>query len=757
MITKIIELKNFGVFEDFKYYEELKPFLKYNLFYGWNGSGKTTLSKLFRVIENQNNSPFVNGTFRIESDLGEISEILKTTLPSIKVFNNDFVKENTNLEKGKTNHLLYIGKDKDLILKKIQNLELKLNGFDGKSGEKSNFESEKVNYKKLIKIKEDFFKNTAADIKLASLTTIFTNPNIDKNKSESVWLRVSQNPNLNESTLSDKEYEYKYSFIQQGEKKEIISLNPQQISKEDFSKHYEDVTNLLIVNPINKSIERLIENTDISEWVQSGLLIHQFYQNQKCEFCNSVISPKRIHELSEHFNETFIIFQREIEEKISQLTSYLLPEITVEENLLFKELCEKWSDSINKIEFKREGINEIIQLWIERLEHKKVNPLNNSNPELPIYDINKIINYNFFIDILINLIKTQNQLQKDFNFKSLEYYEEIENHLVATKAENLNLTTTLKDIDKSHKKWNYLEREIELIEKEISENRKLLLDDKLAISEINEDLNKFLTSTNFCLEKNDSIEGGYLVKRNGEIAENLSEGEKTAIALCFFIAKLKEDENRIEDNIIVFDDPISSLDSNHLFSACSYITNRCENAKQIFFLTHNFWFFKLLRDWLKKKNKKNSIVSNFYSIKKGNISNADKSLSEFHSEYHFIFDSLFQLKNSELSLADSFSIANYCRRLLESFNSFKSQSTSGFSEIIQKVNGINNGLDKQQTDKVYYFLNKYSHLDRVESFENTIENIESEGVQIIEITFRIIELLDIDHYQSMMKICNKRD
>ncbi|MDO8427333.1 MAG: AAA family ATPase, partial [Deltaproteobacteria bacterium] len=50
-ISKITKLKNFGVFMDFKWDQNIPLFRKHNLFYGWNYSGKTTISRAFRCFE----------------------------------------------------------------------------------------------------------------------------------------------------------------------------------------------------------------------------------------------------------------------------------------------------------------------------------------------------------------------------------------------------------------------------------------------------------------------------------------------------------------------------------------------------------------------------------------------------------------------------------------------------------------------------------------------------------------------------------
>jgi wobble nucleotide-excising tRNase len=97
-----------------------------------------------------------------------------------------------------------------------------------------------------------------------------------------------------------------------------------------------------------------------------------------------------------------------------------------------------------------------------------------------------------------------------------------------------------------------------------------------------------------------------LVRRDGKSAKHLSEGEKTAIAFSFFLTKLGELKN-VEEAIVYVDDPISSLDSNHIFQVTAMIKETFfskdasgwkSHFKQVFFSTHNFEFFSLLRQGL---------------------------------------------------------------------------------------------------------------------------------------------------------------
>jgi wobble nucleotide-excising tRNase len=64
----------------------------------------------------------------------------------------------------------------------------------------------------------------------------------------------------------------------------------------------------------------------------------------------------------------------------------------------------------------------------------------------------------------------------------------------------------------------------------------------------------------------------FRLMRSEKVARNLSEGEKTAISFSFFLTKLLEFPT-LEEIIIYIDDPISSLDSNHVFQINSILKN----------------------------------------------------------------------------------------------------------------------------------------------------------------------------------------
>jgi wobble nucleotide-excising tRNase len=75
------------------------------------------------------------------------------------------------------------------------------------------------------------------------------------------------------------------------------------------------------------------------------------------------------------------------------------------------------------------------------------------------------------------------------------------------------------------------------------------------------------------------------------LKQGLSEGERQVLSLAFFFATLKNVNDK-EDKIIVFDDPITSLDSGNLKKLVDYLYSECRQFGQVFIFTHHPLFYK---------------------------------------------------------------------------------------------------------------------------------------------------------------------
>ena len=107
----------------------------------------------------------------------------------------------------------------------------------------------------------------------------------------------------------------------------------------------------------------------------------------------------------------------------------------------------------------------------------------------------------------------------------------------------------------------------------------------------------------FCIANVAGTTSYKLVRADGtEAMRTLSEGEKTFVTFLYFFQLIKGSDTEsgiTNDRVVVFDDPVSSLDSDILFIVGSLIKGlfdevraKTGHIKQIFVLTHNVYFHK---------------------------------------------------------------------------------------------------------------------------------------------------------------------
>lgn len=91
----------------------------------------------------------------------------------------------------------------------------------------------------------------------------------------------------------------------------------------------------------------------------------------------------------------------------------------------------------------------------------------------------------------------------------------------------------------------------------------------------------------------------------------LSEGDKSTLALAFFLSKIDVDP-AIADKIIIFDDPLSSFDSNRRLYTVQLLTGFLSRVKQVVVLSHNENFLQLISKNIAAGDKKTlRITENF--------------------------------------------------------------------------------------------------------------------------------------------------
>lgn len=151
------------------------------------------------------------------------------------------------------------------------------------------------------------------------------------------------------------------------------------------------------------------------------------------------------------------------------------------------------------------------------------------------------------------------------------------------------------------------------LETEIGELSKRIVSTAPTIKSINELLQDSGFQGFTLREKRDQQNVYEVVRPNGQVAENLSEGERNFIAFLYFYHLVRgshSDSEVKKDRIVVIDDPVSSMDSSVLFIVSTLVREMvgiCHNnveyreqaqevsgshIKQIFVLTHNVYFHR---------------------------------------------------------------------------------------------------------------------------------------------------------------------
>jgi len=103
-----------------------------------------------------------------------------------------------------------------------------------------------------------------------------------------------------------------------------------------------------------------------------------------------------------------------------------------------------------------------------------------------------------------------------------------------------------------------------------------------------------------------------LERNERDFKEGLSEGEIQVLSLCFFFAFLdiQKDNNGKIDKIVIFDDPITSLDNSNLSCLVDLVAEEQKNFSQTFVFTHHRTFFKFLRNRFDKHCNEYNLIRN---------------------------------------------------------------------------------------------------------------------------------------------------
>ncbi|EAK4248566.1 RloC protein, partial [Campylobacter coli] len=680
---------NFGSYENFTWDNGLEEFKTINIFYGRNYSGKTTLSRIARSFElKKHNEDFLDGNFKIELEDGSFltqNDVINSNL-DIRVYNSDFVKENLNYlydKKGNIKGFKSIGVEQKDIKESIEKRKeiLKTRNEKLKDIQANRENISKTQQAKIKTLNEKLIDK--AKLVKSEPNLIKQGSNYDKRNLENDLIEIKDN--INAYILNNEEQNQLIKILEDKEKQNIIFKNT--FNKDNFQGIFTYSLKILEKEVIIK--ENL--TSELRKWLEEGLEFHKEHSfTQQCKFCNNPLTLERIawieNNIKDDSGEKEQI-EKELKDLLDNFESYKLESKKLLLGIEYENFYSNYKDIF--IGLKEQLGVSIANYNEELLKIEKKLTKKKKDVFIPM----KLENINDFSDEILqilnkieNLCKENNEYAKNLLSKQDEARKKLRLNEVAKFAKDSDCFAKQDEIKNLGQKLSNMQSTIETEKNEIN-NYNLEIEkykEKLSNLETStSNINKYLKSyfghnmLELKAKKDDKgqLNGEFEILRNGKQAKNLSEGECSLVAFCYFVASLEDANTKDKNPIIWIDDPISSLDNNHIFFIFSLIEAKIAKKikdnkySQLFISTHNLDFLKYLKSLTGyDKNDKKSFM---YLIEKTNNSDIKilpDYIRKYVTEFNYLFEQIFKnYNNTNITIDSYYSLANNIRKFLDTY------------------------------------------------------------------------------------------
>lgn len=792
-MIKKLDINKFGLFNSFSWDTSIGrniPFKRLNIIYGRNYSGKTTISRIFRCVEKgELHHNYTNANFSIE--MYDNSVINSSTLPQhsdtpkIRVYNTDFVKDNLSWvynPQGTIEPFTILGS-------KNVEIENKIKAIDSVLGN----EQENTGLFSILTEKTNSYGAKALELKAKtdSLTQLLKNKANNEIKTNSDYFIITSNKRSYQITdieseivnivknpdgliLSAEQKEEKRKQLKEEPKPE---LNPLMVSKPQLEKHILQVQELLNIQiKPTQTITDLINDSLLQEWVRQGIDKHKD-KRSTCAFCGNILPSDLWVKLDAHFSKESEALRNNIKHQIEvletakqKIDSYInlsKDSFYVVFHNLFDELFSKWEK-----EQKQYALN--IETLISALKRRDADIFNTlALPEISdnsetiliiLEDFNKLINENN--SKAQTLVNDQNNIRKDLRYSEIAQFIKL--------IDYSNKLKTNSDLELVCQK---LKAEKEKVQKEITD----LLEEKRSLEAQAKDeskgaelVNKYLShyfghNDIQLVAEGQSPNIKFRIKRGTEEALNLSEGECSLISFCYFIARMEDEMNNDQNAnklIIYIDDPISSLDNNHIFFMFSLIESvitKPEKYSQLFISTHSLDFLNYLKrlsipKWKDAPQDKEKPSINHFLVERKGKSNSNLCIipdyfKKYVTEFNYLFGQIYKCSISDegtIATTYQYDFSNNMRKFLEGYLFYRYPSHN--LNLEKRLNKFFEG-DSITVNLINRVVNEYSHLE--EHFDRSISPIDTDIIKNIAIAvIERIKIKDPDQYNSLCESMN---
>lgn len=751
-ISKISELKNAGVWRDFTASPDL-TIGRDTLIYGFNGSGKTTLSRVFASMQAgclDSRLPPAT-TFKVETSDGSVVTQSMNSNPfghNLLVFNSDFVARNFEWDSSASKGIAYISEKKVDARKDFDRLVSQLAAA-----------------RELLKVKEsakDKAEKDIADLKTRVARNIrevaSSNTYTQSYDARKIHGHYSKTTFGRDRLLSDNDLRACQNMLQQREPLPTISFSP--ALPDGVAEWFRSSITLVGQTISAIALKEFEAHADALRWVDEGLRYHEAHSLEDCLFCGNPLLEDRKSQLRILFDDSWKVAVRALEEALKEGRLHhqslrdlyrSMPKISE----IAAELRETFSGERERMETAIKRLGVCVGQLVSALEQKHHSPSRQVDvaSDLAEFDLeNWLVDYSLIETSLVKIFNDQNQASALFSARQREAFSRIESHVLATNQP---------DWDRQQERAKETEAEFMAAGADVSrlaarqmELRNSLEDHGVGADKLNELIWSYLGHRELRLVADD---GGYRILRpSGHAATELSEGERTAVSFCYFLTQLGAEGRKLENLVLVIDDPISSLDTSARTHAYSLMTRMTKKCSQVIVLTHNTSFMNMVkREFQNRQRRDQSRSIALLSLdcrSAGEGKERSTSLTQMHSllvnydsEYHYLF-SLVQEAAQRKTTDYHFLLPNATRKLLEIFSTFCSPGQSSFAgALMDHHEDVKDKIDVRALERLVQ-IESHGTIDGLSTLpELTLE----EAIRAAEAGMTFIKEISREHYKKM--------
>ena len=533
--------------------EQLSGLSKFNFLYGSNGSGKTTIT---RVIADEGGFPTCSVTWKggtkLQAMVYNRDFVAKNFSPSVEL-KGIFTLGEKNVET--LNKIVAAKVELDTLTNTIESLNISLQGPDGTGGKKGE-----------LAILEEEFKNKCwaqkqkYDAKLSGALEGFRGSS-EKFKEKVLQERVSNSATL--ESLADIEKKAETVF---GPTPTVEQSVPTIDTEKVVVHEANAILKKRVIGKDDVDIAAMIKKLGNSDWVREGRTFYEANETA-CPFCQQSTTDEFAQSLNEYFDESFVTDSKAIDDLVS---NYTTDSARLQRQIASVIATPSRFLDVEKIKTEKDLLDSKFTINIQRLAIKKKEPSQ-------IVELESVVNVVATIKALISaanasitdhnkMVANLTQERRNLTAQVWKYLleEELKTDLADydTKLDGLTkaiagMTTRVATATTDRRTKA---AEIRAIEKETT-----------SIQPTIDGINALLSSFGFqcfSLAKADNGTCYKLIRQDGADAkETLSEGERSFVTFLYFYHLLKGSDSETgmtTDRVVVFDDPVSSLDSDIL-------------------------------------------------------------------------------------------------------------------------------------------------------------------------------------------------